>query len=493
MPILCQHIDKKQKNTYKIHVELERLRFQNPQWDNINNFQNDPILLRLKQAQKILKNPVQEKIKLEKERVYILRGPRQIGKTTLVKTIIENLLLEGTNPFEIFYFALDIGGLRNEEEVFDLLLSYINIAKGKKAASQFIFLDEATYIRDWQLGIKKAYDSGILKNAFLLVTGSSSIELHKGGERLPGRRGPFASENDLEMFPLSFREYIKNLAPQIELPEPLEKEHFNQELVYKNAEKLSYFNSELQSFLEKYVKTGGLPLSIVDFLKNEEDKISPEPYYVYLQATLGDILKSGKNERYLREILYSILAKRFEPLDAHLISKETSIGSHNTVSSYLEVLEGLYITKTIYQVRNLDSSLLSFKKRKKIYFIDPLIFHTLRAWVNGAPNAFDFCSEFLKDPSSKARLNENIVGIHFINYYKNVSFWRNRSEIDFICSYLGKPEAYIEVKYQALITDEDRKGLKKAGGGILLTKESLSQGKNNIVEIPLHLFLPQIE
>ena len=132
-------------------MELERLRFQNPQWDNINNFQNDPILLRLKQAQKILKNPVQEKIKLEKERVYILRGPRQIGKTTLVKTIIENLLLERKNPFEIFYFALDIGGLRNEEEVFNLLLSYINLAKDKKATSQFIFLDEATYTRDWQL------------------------------------------------------------------------------------------------------------------------------------------------------------------------------------------------------------------------------------------------------------------------------------------------------------------------------------------------------
>ena len=85
------------------------------------------------------------------------------------------------------------------------------------------------------------------------------------------------------------------------------------------------------------------------------------------------------------------------------------------------------------------------------------------------------------------------MGIHLINYYKNVYFWRNRLEIDFICSQLGKPKAHIEVKYQALITDEDRKGLKKAGGGILLKKESLSQAKNNIVEIPLHLFLPQIE
>jgi hypothetical protein len=42
------------------------------------------------------------------------------------------------------------------------------------------------------------------------------------------------------------------------------------------------------------------------------------------------------------------------------------------------------------------------------------------------------------------------------------------------------------------VNNEDVKGLKKAGGGILLSYDSLTQRENNVIDIPVHLFLALI-
>ncbi|HLP48085.1 MAG TPA: hypothetical protein VK469_19230 [Candidatus Kapabacteria bacterium] len=40
----------------------------------------------------------------------------------------------------------------------------------------------------------------------------------------------------------------------------------------------------------------------------------------------------GKSERYFREIIAAVISKKFEPLDAHLITQMTDVGSHNTIA-----------------------------------------------------------------------------------------------------------------------------------------------------------------
>jgi FixJ family two-component response regulator len=71
-------------------------------------------------------------------------------------------------------------------------------------------------------------------------------------------------------------------------------------------------------------------------------------------------------------------------------------------------------------------------------------------------------------------------------------FWRNSYEIDFILSPVESKTVYMEVKYQSRMNNEDVKGLKKAGGSILLSYDSLTQRENNVIDIPVHLFLALI-
>ena len=50
-------------------------------------------------------------------------------------------------------------------------------------------LDEITAVKDWTRAVKYLVDAGALENIYLLLTGSSTVEIKRGYERMPGRRG----------------------------------------------------------------------------------------------------------------------------------------------------------------------------------------------------------------------------------------------------------------------------------------------------------------
>lgn len=490
---MCQSIDIKPLFCYNQPImKLENIRFQNPQWDQVENFLRDPTLERLKKAPKILSHPIKKRIIPENDRIFIMKGPRQIGKTTLVKLLMKDLLQKGNPPASLLYLSMDIAGLKNEHDLFTALVNYHQFADSKKTADRFIFLDEVTTVTDWQTAIKKAYDSGMLRNSFLLATGSSALDLTRGSERLPGRRGKHPHENDLEMLPLLFRHHVENLLPQVPLPEPWRPGFMSFEELFANARQLSYYDTEIKKAFDGYLLTGGLPLSTNEYLDSGGETISPAPYYTYLQAMLGDAVKTGKNEHFFREIMTAVISKRFEPLDAHLITQMTAVGSHNTIAQYLETLEGFYVLRLINQPRTLGAALPAFKKRKKVYFRDPFFYHVLHAWSSGIPDPYQLCGKRMQDPVFKSKLVENTVGAHLMTVNGRLFFWRNSYEIDFILVPPQCKPLYFEVKYQSVLTGGDVKGLKKAGGGILLTRDSLTQRQDNIIDIPVHLFLALI-
>jgi len=53
----------------------------------------------------------------------------------------------------------------------------------------YLMLDEITAVKDWTRAVKSLVDAGALENIYLLLTGSSAVEIKRGYERMPGRRG----------------------------------------------------------------------------------------------------------------------------------------------------------------------------------------------------------------------------------------------------------------------------------------------------------------
>jgi len=366
----------------------------------------------------------------------------------------------------------------------DLIKTYLIWIRKEIKERVWIFLDEVTYTPGWAIGLKAAYDQGLLQQTTVIATGSSSLDLKKGGERLPGRKGKAEEMKDLIMAPIDFRTFLE-LSLKKKLPS---LSSFRNEEVYSLVEEVSFYGKEIQEAFDVYLLVGGYPLSINLYF--QKSFVENSAYYTYLQAILGDLAKIGKRETFFREITSAIISKRFESIDWQMIARESSVGSHSTVCSYIEDLTYLFVFDILYPLKFLGGAQISFRKRRKVYFVDPFIFHTLNSWCAGSSQAFDYACRWLENPDNKAKLAENIVVSHLKRRFSLNGFWRNRGEIDFIGFEDGKEKLRLEIKYQSKIVSEDKKSLKKAGGGILLSKDILSVDReNNILIVPLAYFL----
>ena len=136
----------------------------------------------------------------------VLRGPRQIGKTTLLNQIIQKLLSDGVAANRIFRLQFDdLPDLRKLSlPIIELVEWYSNNVLNKtlnQAANQgqspFLFLDEVQNLGDWAPQLKHLVDIGRVR---ALVTGSSALRIEAGRDSLAGRI------TTLEMGPLLLRE-----------------------------------------------------------------------------------------------------------------------------------------------------------------------------------------------------------------------------------------------------------------------------------------------
>ena len=145
-----------------------------------------------------------------KDLVYSLRGPRQVGKTTLIKLQIKQKLDEGVSPHNIMYYAFDVD--TSPKDLVNVIKEYLDsTARLRKGSSCYIFLDEVSAVKDWQRGIKRLWDQGRLANCTVVATGSNTIDIKMSTERLPGRRGTSNDALDKIMLPMKFSEFVATI------------------------------------------------------------------------------------------------------------------------------------------------------------------------------------------------------------------------------------------------------------------------------------------
>jgi predicted AAA+ superfamily ATPase len=143
---------------------------------------------------------------IDEPEIIVIRGARQVGKTTLVQQIIYDLIHKTKVHSEnIFYFSFDDRDLRNlvlqdPKSVFN----FIQQQKGKMSQDKdkvFVFFDEIQKAPLILEILKIYYDS---ESSFkFIITESSSLELSKGvSESLLGRVLNF------HLHPLTFQEIL---------------------------------------------------------------------------------------------------------------------------------------------------------------------------------------------------------------------------------------------------------------------------------------------
>jgi len=441
-------------------MEIENLIKQNPWWKNKEEINNDEDIQKWKIGKNWIPKLINE-ISLKPFSLNFIFGPRQVGKTTLLKLLIKKLLEENTNPKSIFYFRCDL--LSDYKELDDVIKTYLEFRNSEGINSSFIFLDEITYPKEWYRAIKFHIDIGNFKNDALILTGSLSMYLKREVEFFSGRRG---FGKDYVMLPLSFREFIEVFSPELSQKIPV-LENLNKDEIFQKIYNILPYVEEINRLFKLYLKIGGFPLCV------KFEKISEEAKNTYWSWIKSDLAKIDRSEETLKRVAKAILEKTPSAISLNSIAKEFEIATHKTVSEYLDIMEKLFIIKIIYW---LDPFKLisSSKKNRKVIFNDPFFFHLFS----------DVCFSKLPDESI---IVENVVASHLARKYE-IFYWKNNKEIDIIAkdrkNFIG-----FEVKWREKAKEDFSKiSIGKIKDVICLTKNELNR-ERNLIPLPLFLSL----
>ena len=323
-------------------------------------------------------------------KAIILLGARQVGKTTLLKQIIQEqhvaaLYLNCDEPQTVT--ALTNCNLKELQMII--------------GANQFVVIDEAQKVNNIGLALKLIVDN--MPNVQVIATGSSAFELRNClNEPLTGRKYEY------QMFPISSKEIYQSLG-YIDLKGSLETR-----LIYGSYPDILNHANDARELLRMLTDS-----------------------YLYKDILATDNLrKPDILDKLLRALAFQVGSEVSYNELAQIVGTDSK-----TVERYIELLEKCYIIFRLHGLsRNLRNEL---KKAKKIYFYD-----------NGVRNAIiqQFAPLELRNDAGALWENffisERIKRNHYQQHYCNIYFWRTKSqlEIDYIEEQNGQMTAF-EMKW----------------------------------------------
>ena len=324
--------------------------------------------------------------RLFKGKAILVFGPRQVGKTTSIHSILEK------NNQKCLFLNGDEADVRETLE--NTTSTNLSLLFGEH---KIVFIDEAQRING--IGITLKLITDILKDVQVIATGSSAFDLaNETQEPLTGRKYEF------QMLPISFQEMVANngLLEEKRLLEQRMIYGYYPEIVVKPNDAAENLKLLSNSYLYK------------DLLNLEQIK---KP------ALLGKILKALALQ-VGSEVSYNEISQ--------LVN-----GDFHTVEKYIDLLEKAFVIFTLPAYsRNVRNEI---KKGRKIYFYD-----------NGVRNAIINNFNPLSSRSDTGALWENFLISERMKYLNSNKleawkyFWRTtaQQEIDYLEELDGKMTAY---------------------------------------------------
>ena len=436
----------------------------------------DPHLRQLRQQLLVHRSCLLNKLPCDQPGIYTIGGGRQIGKTTLMKQWMAELLQNGVAPKRIVYLT---GELIDDHHSLVRLITEM-LKKMPITDVCYLILDEVTYIRDWDKGVKYLADAGMLENVVVLLTGSDLVIIKEARMRFPGRRGT-ADTVDFHLYPLSFMETVKL------------KKRFSTDALYRlmNREIKPTTSSidRLYEEFELYLIHGGFLTAINDIASHK--RIMPATFSTYSDWIRGDVLKRGKQERYLREILEAIVKRYGSQVTWNAMAHDLSIDHPKTVSDYVALLESM--DAVFVQAALVEDKLTAApKKARKLMFSDPFIFHAVNTWLTPCEDPYSRqVIKLVSDPDRAAKLAEACVVTHYRRYYPTY-YIKAKGEVD--VAYVDQSRFWpIEAKWTKQLRPKNLKQIAKYPNGRILTKSRQPGHILGIPTEPLPLAMLRIE
>lgn len=153
---------------------------------------------------------IKERLNEPRKFIQVLSGPRQVGKSTVVKQVLKDL----DTPYQLF--SADHVPASNREWISDCWTTVRSLIEIKGYASMILVIDEIQKIPNWSEVVKKEWDDDTFKdrNIKVLILGSSRVLIERGlSESLAGRfeeirMGHWSYREMRDCFGLSLQQFL---------------------------------------------------------------------------------------------------------------------------------------------------------------------------------------------------------------------------------------------------------------------------------------------
>jgi predicted AAA+ superfamily ATPase len=304
---------------------------------------------------------------------------------------------------------------------------------------QVLFFDEIQLLERWEQFVRQKLDEGYR----VVLTGSNATLLSRElGSKLTGRH------LTVELFPFSFTEFIGFRGR-------------------KNDEQAA----------SAYLRQGGFP----EYLKTGDGSVLTQLLQDILYRDIA-IRYAIRDVRSLKQLAVYLISNIGKPVSANQLTNLFQLRAASTVLNYFSYLENAYIVQFLPMFSH--SLQQQIRNQRKVYCTDL--------------GMFTEASIVFSDESGR-RL-ENAVYLHLRRKYRELYYFHDRKECDFVAMDKGEAREIIQACYVLTPDNLDREisGLlaalnhfKKLAGVIVTMnqRDAFTQNGCRIHVVPLHQFL----
>jgi len=347
----------------------------------------------------------------------ILRGARQVGKTTAVKIFAKefdtfvHLNLENREDLEIFSNNLDVNDL------IQLILLTKNVRE--KRGKTLVFIDEIQNSPEAVAMMRYFYE---LKPEYFIIGAGSLLEIMMENKKISF---PVGRVEYRFMYPLTFEEFLKASGNEIALE------------YYGKVPSQELAHSKLLSLFHTFSMVGGMPEVVQSYINSNELVLLKVLYQALNTSYLDDVSKYAKNSS-AAEIIRFIVESA--PFEAGKRIKFQGFGNSNyrsrEVGEALRTLERAMVINLIYPTTaNKPPALINRKKSPRLQFIDTGLMNFAVGLQAGFFKFKDLHS-FYQGIIAEHMVGQELIGRDMISP-SGLKFWvkeqkQSNAEVDFI-------------------------------------------------------------
>ena len=364
-------------------------------------------------------------------RFQLVLGPRRVGKTTCLYQTVRRLLRAGVAPGRIWWLRLDHPLLMQLD--LGTLLGLVRDQVDDPNEPAFVFLDELTYARDWDLWLKTFHD----ERWPLRIAASSSATAALRERRLESGVGRWEEQY---LAPYLLGEFLDLVEHEASIPVET-----TLSATIAAALRTGWSPVGIEPLRMRFLLTGGFPeLLVAAADRGDDDEVSA---LLRSQQTLrSDAVERAiykdipqafgvDSPMMLERLLYTLAGQVTGLLSPQRLCRELDGLSQPTFDRYLAYLERAFLVFTLPNYSGREGAVQ--RRGRRLYFVDGAVRNAALQRGVGP----------LKDPEEMGLLYENLVAghLHALARQKQVRLyhWREGNhEVDLIYDHPEQPAAF---------------------------------------------------